>query len=163
MSENRPVLYMICGKIAAGKSTVAHRLAAENNALILSEDQWLATLYKDMLQTPKDYVKYAARLRAAMGPHIVALLNAHMSVVLDFPANTAANRQWMARILQQSNAQHELHVLDVPDDICLSRLHARNASGTHEFHATETQFRQFAKFYEPPRIEEGFNLILHKA
>ena len=153
-------LHMICGKIAAGKSTLAAKLAAEG-AVCLSEDALLAALYPDELRSPKDYVQYSARLRAAIGPHVVSLLKAGVSVVLDFPANTIANRDWMRGLFTAAGADHQLHLLNVPDEVCLARLHARNAAGDHPFTATEDQFRLFTAHYVPPSAEEGFTVVTH--
>ncbi len=96
-----------------------------------------------------------------MGPHVASLLNAGISVVLDFQANTLEARQWMRGILEQTNARHVLHVLDVPDDVCLARLHERNAAGDHPFAATEQQFRQISKHFVAPTAAEGFNIVVH--
>ena len=153
-------LHMICGKIAAGKSTLAAQLEVAG-ALCLSEDALLAALYPDEITSPKDYVRCAARLRAAIGPHVVGLLQAGVSVVLDFPANTVANRDWMRGLFTQACADHQLHLLNVPDEVCLARLHARNAAGDHPFTATEDQFRLFSAHYVPPSAEEGFTVVTH--
>jgi hypothetical protein len=37
-------LYRICGKIAAGKTSLARRLAVEHAAVLISEDEWLVRL-----------------------------------------------------------------------------------------------------------------------
>lgn len=62
---------------------------------------------------------------------IVQLLREGMSVVLDFQANTVDSRAWMRGLLDQTNADHQFHVLMPPDDICLARLQIRNARGQH--------------------------------
>src|SRR5262245_4617624 len=129
----RPTLYLLCGKIASGKSTLAGRLAARPETLLISEDHWNAHLFGDYLKTIEDCVRLSARLRAAMGPHVVGILGQGLSVVLDFPGNTVNSRAWMRSLIDQSGAAHELHLLDVPDAICLKRLHARNAAGVHPF------------------------------
>ena len=90
-----PTLYLLCGKIAAGKSTLARRLATRPATLLISEDHWTSNLFADDLKTIEDYGRYSARLRAAIGPHIVDILRQGLSVVLDFPANTLRNRDWI--------------------------------------------------------------------
>ncbi|WP_323782735.1 ATP-binding protein [Thalassovita sp.] len=161
MSLTSPALHMLCGKIAAGKSTLSSRLAGLDGTVLIAEDEWLNALFAEEMATAKDYVRCASKLRQAMGPHVSALLNAGVSVVLDFPANTVENRNWMRGILEATGAAHQLHVLDVPDEVCLARLRARNAQGDHPFAATEAQFRQFSKHYVAPSAEEGFNIVLH--
>ncbi|WP_240347994.1 AAA family ATPase [Methylomonas sp. EFPC1] len=98
--------------------------------MILSEDTWLAHLYPDDIKTVADYVRCASNLRGAIGPHVTDLLRIGVSVVLDFPANTVANRKWMRSLIDRVESEHVLHFLDVSDDKCLTRLRARNASGS---------------------------------
>ena len=80
---------------------------------------------------------------------------------LIFQANTVDSRDWMKGILEATEAQHQLHVLDIPDEVCLARLKERNAGGAHPFEATEAQFRQIAKHFAPPSPDEGFNVVWH--
>lgn len=159
----KATLYMLCGKIAAGKSTLAARLARKPGTITVSEDQWLARLYADEMLSVADYVRCSARLRAAMGPHLVQLLRAGVSVVLDFPANTLANRTWMRGISEEAGAAHELHLLDVADDVCRARLRARNAAGAHEFAASDAEFDLITSHFVPPAPEEGFNVVIHRS
>ena len=154
-------LHMICGKIAAGKSTLAAELTARTGAIRISEDAWLACLYGDEQKTLEDYVRNSRRLREAMGDHIVTLLEAGLSVVLDFPANTPASRQWMRSLFERAGANHQLHFLDVSDDVCKARLRARNAAGTHAFNTSDAEFDLFASYFVPPSADEGFEVTLH--
>jgi len=96
-----------------------------------------------------------------MGPHVVALLRAGMSVVLDFPANTLLTRRWMRSLIEEAGVAHELHVLDVPDDVCKQRLRARNAEGEHPFQASDADYETFTRYFVPPSAEEGFNVVVH--
>ena len=161
MSETSPMLYLFCGKIGAGKSTLAAKLAESPGTVLIAEDDWLKALNGDQMSRPKDYRICAAMLRDIMGAHLVSLLNAGVSVALDFQANTVESRRWMRRIMDQTAADHQLHVLAPPDEICLERLRARNASGTHPFSVTEDQYHQIAAYFEPPTEDEGFNLVIH--
>ncbi|WP_323766715.1 ATP-binding protein [Antarctobacter sp.] len=161
MSSTLPVLHLMCGKIASGKSTLSAELGRAGDTIVMAEDEWLNALYADQLSTIPDYIRCTSRLRSVVGPHVASLLNAGISVVLDFQANTLEARQWMRGILEQTNARHVLHVLDVPDDVCLARLHERNAAGDHPFAATEQQFRQISKHFVAPTAAEGFNIVVH--
>lgn len=161
MKARHPTLHLVCGKVAAGKSTLAAKLAAAHNSILISEDEWLAALFVDELQTPKDYLRCAAKLRAATGPHILTLLDMGMSVVLDFQANKVESREWMRGLLDRTDVDHQLHVLMLLDEICLERLRKRNASGLHPFTVSEEQFRQISAYFDPPKPDEGFNLVVH--
>jgi predicted kinase len=161
MNPEQPMLHIICGKIGSGKSTLAAQLAAETRTILITEDAWLNTLYAEELNTMSDYVRCSTRLRGIMGPHISALLKAGLSVVLDYPANTVEQRNWMRSILADADVVHQLHLLDLPDDVCLARLHARNAQGEHPFAVTDAQFHQFTKHFTRPSPGEGFNVVVH--
>jgi predicted kinase len=157
------MLHMLCGKIAAGKSTLARQLASQPLTVLIREDDWTSRLYKDELRTLEDYIRYSRRLREAMGGHVEALLKAGVSVVLDFPANTVASRQWMRDIFEHAGVAHRLHYLDVPDDVCRARLRQRNADGTHEFVVSDAEFDQFTSYFVPPSKEERFEVIVYNA
>lgn len=152
---------MFCGKIAAGKSTLAAKLGSMDGTVLIAEDEWLNVLFSDQMSSPRDYVRCASKLRKIMGPHISSLLNAGVSVVLDFQANTVEARDWMRGILEQANASHQLHVLAPSHEVCLARLRKRNASGDHPFAVTEEQFRQFSRHFVAPSPGEGFNIVMH--
>jgi len=156
-----PVLHLICGKIAAGKSTLAAELGQAPNTVIISEDDWLAALFGDEMSTIQDYVRCAAKLETTLAPHIASLLGARVSVVLDFHANTVARRAWMRGIFQAANVAHKLHYLEVSDEVCVERLRVRNAQGDHPFAASEAEFRQVSKHFVAPTPDEGFDIVRH--
>ena len=153
------VLHLVCGKIAAGKSTLCARLASAPGTVLISEDHWMANLYPGELNSLEDYVRLSARLRAAMTDHVVHLLQTGLSVVLDFPANTPRQRAWMRELIDQSGSGHVLHLLDVPDEVCRARLRARNAGGEHPFETSDAQFDLFTAHFSAPAADEGFTVV----
>ena len=161
MPQTSSMLHMVCGKIASGKSTLCATLGAPTGAIILSEDDWLGALFFDQMKDGADYLRYSTKLRTAMAPHVAALLKAGLTVVLDFAANTIAQRTWLLDVISASGTAHQLHYLNVPDEVCLERLRARNLEGKHAFAATEEQFRRFTAHFIPPTEEEGFNIVRH--
>lgn len=108
MLPESPTLHMLCGKIASGKSTMAAHLGATPGTVLIAEDAWLDALFADELHSLKDYVQCSSKLRRVIGPHVVALLDAGMSVVLDFPANTVAQRAWMKEMLAARSVHDQL-------------------------------------------------------
>ena len=162
MIETAATLHILCGKIASGKSTLAAQLGNQTNAVHIAEDAWLSALFADEMASITDFVRCSARLREVMEPHIVAILNSGVSVILDFQANTVDSRRWIKTILDKTSAAHQLHVLDTPDALCLARLQARNAKGDHPFTVSDAQFHQITKHFVMPSEDEGFNLTVHK-
>ena len=159
MTTTEAKLYLLCGKIASGKSTLARKLAENPATVLVCEDEWLSTLYPDELKTLQDYVRCSGLLRAALGPHVIELLRSGLSVVMDFPANTLEQRQWLRSLFEQVGVSHEMHYLDVDDATCKTRLRQRNQAGDHAFQVTDAQFDQFTKYFVRPAPDENFNLI----
>ena len=158
-----PTLHLLCGKIASGKSTLAGTLSTEHAAMRISEDQWLAQLYPGDILSVADYLRCAQRIRAVVGPLVVGLLASGVTVVLDFPANTLANRQWLLGLAQAAGVPHRLHYLELDDDTCRARLHARNAHGEHDFAATDAEFDLITRHFCVPSEEEGLVIEVHRS
>ena len=72
------------------------------------------------------FVKRSSRLKNALGPHVCALLSKGISVVLDFPADTKAQRAWFRELFEGANAEHELHFVDASDALCKGQLKERS-------------------------------------
>jgi len=157
-ASHEATLHLVCGKIAAGKSTLTSQLAKAPRTVLISEDRLLSTLYPGEILSLSDYVRCTTKLRAAMEGLIVDMLAAGSSVVLDFPANTIATRKWMRTILEKTAAAHCLHYLDVSDEECKRRLSRRNAENAHQFQTSEAEFDQITQYFVPPTEEEGFTI-----
>jgi predicted kinase len=162
MASPAGILHCLCGKPAAGKSTLCAELGREPGAITLSEDDWLARLYGDEMSTLGDFVRNSGRLRTAIAPHIVALLREGMTVVLDFHANTIDARRWMRSLAEEAGAECRLHYLDVPDALCLTRLAERRARGDHPFTVTDEQFHRVVAHLVVPTEDEGLEIIRHR-
>ncbi|UZT95312.1 AAA family ATPase [Pseudomonas koreensis] len=157
-----PTLHLMCGKIASGKSTLAQLLAEEHRALVLSEDQWLSRLYPEQIKSVADYLRCARQIRGVLGPLVIDVLSAGVSVVLDFPANTVADRQWLRGLADTAKVPHCLHYLAVDDDTCRARLHVRNALAEHEFAASDAELDLITSYFQVPEAGEGLEIVMHR-
>jgi predicted kinase len=156
-------LLFLCGKMAAGKSTLSRKLAERESAVILVQDEFLERLYPEEIVDIPAYLKYSSRLRVALGPHICSLLSLGRSVVLDFPGNAKSQRAWFRQLLEISGADHELHLIDASDDVCKRQLRERSKGlppGTPW--TTDAEFDVITVYFEPPSIDEHFNIIRHE-
>lgn len=158
---SRGKLFFFCGKMGAGKSTHAKLIAAENNAVLLSEDAWLAALYPNAISNLQDYVHYSDLLKAPIKQLVHSILSTGTNVVMDFPANTPAQREWFRAIYSEVGADHSLVFLDVPDALCLAQI-AQRRQEQPERAATDTaeMFDAVTKYFVAPTVEEGFAIEL---
>jgi predicted kinase len=156
-------LIFVCGKMAAGKSTLARYLAQQEGALLLVQDELLDHLFPGEITDIPGFVKYSSRVRNAIGPHVCALLSKGIAVVLDFPGNTRAQRAWFRELFERANAPHELHFVDASDAVCKRQLEERTKDvppGTPW--TTEAEFEAITAYFQPPADDEKFNVIRHE-
>jgi len=156
-------LIFLCGKMAAGKSTLARELAARDSAILFVQDELLDALYPGAVVNVASYIEYSTRINRMLAPYVVDVLSRGISVVLDFPGNTRNQRAWFREIIDRAGAGHELHYVDTPDEICKSQLKARSQhlpAGTKW--TTEEDFELIASHFRAPSGDERFNVIVHR-
>jgi adenylate kinase family enzyme len=153
------VLIFFCGKMGAGKSTKSSFIAQERNAVLLSEDEWLESLYPNRIASLEDYIKYSNQLKPQIKKLVQSILVTGTNVVMDFPANTVSQREWFRGIFSEVEAPHDLIYIDLPNKICLKQIEGRRIQQP-ERAATDTaeMFEKITKYFAEPRSEEGFNV-----
>ena len=160
--ETQATLYFVCGKLAAGKSTLAKSLASQKDAVLLSEDDLLRHLYPSEITDLKSYVSYSGRLKNALSEHICCVVGHGLSVVLDFPANTIGQRAWLRELIEISGAAHQLHFVDTPDETCKKQLRARHSNDSGDPLQDEATFDLLSSYFVAPKPDEGFTIVRHE-
>ena len=156
-------LIFLCGKMAAGKSTLARDLAKRENAILLVQDEFLDALFPGEITGIPGFVKCSSRLKNALTPHVCALLSKGISVVLDFPGNTKLQRAWFRELIERANVEHELHFVDASDALCKSQLRERSTGlvpGTPWTRGAD--FEAITVYFQPPTVDEHFNVVRHE-
>lgn len=155
--NNLGTLIFFCGKMAAGKSTLAAKMARERRAILISEDEWLSALYPGEINNFSDYIAYSSRVKPVLQAHVGQLLVAGLSVVMDFPGNTPKQRAWFREIYSAHGAPHELHYVLVDDETCLKQLKLRrNERPERARFDKEEVIERVTSYFEPPTASEGF-------
>ncbi|MFJ7407039.1 MULTISPECIES: AAA family ATPase [unclassified Lysinibacillus] len=153
-------LYFFCGKMGAGKTTKSKQVALEKQAVLLSEDEWLASLYPNQITTFEDYLKFAAQLKPMMKKHVQNILSVGTDVVMDFPGNTQQQRKWFLDIASEVNANHQLIFLNLNNEQCLRQIAQRCIEQPERAtFDTEETFIHVTNFFEEPAVSEGLNIL----
>jgi predicted kinase len=155
---NKGTLTFFCGKMGAGKSTKSREITQERNALLLSEDEWLESLYPKQIASLEDYIKYSNQIKPQIKKLVQSVLVKGMDVVMDFPANTLSQREWFRSIFSEVEAPHNLIYIDLPNETCLDQV-AKRRIEQPERAATDTAevFEQVTKYFVAPTAEESFD------
>ena len=153
-------LTLFCGKMGAGKSTKAKEIARTHKAVLISEDEWLSALYPQEIATLDDYPRYSSLLKKQIKPLVQSILSTGSNVVMDLPANTVEQRNWLHSIYSEINALHHLYFLDVHDETCLQRIKKRSLEQPERKETDPPEmFEITSKYFTKPTPEECFNLI----
>lgn len=157
---NRGLLTFFCGKMGAGKTTKATELAEGINVVLLSEDEWLGSIYPNSINSIDDYLRFSNLLKPQIKKLVQSILLTGTNVVLDFPANTISQKNWFRDIFSEIDAPHNLVYIDVADEICLLQIEKRRIEQPDRA-ATDTveMFTQMTKYFVARETEEGFNII----
>ncbi|WP_252315591.1 ATP-binding protein [Sinobaca sp. H24] len=153
-------LYFFCGKMGAGKSTKSKQLALDKQAVWLSEDEWLSSLYPNQIEGFEDYLKFSLQIKPLVKKHVQNILNVGTNVVMDFPANTQKQRKWFLEMALDVHADHQLMFLNIPNEQCLRHIaQRRNEQPERAAFDTEAVFIHVTNFFEAPEASEGLNIV----
>ena len=156
-------LIFFCGKMAAGKSTLARDLANRENTVLLVQDDFLDALFPGEITDIQGFIKCSSRFKNALTPLVCALLSKGISVVVDFPANTKAQRAWFRELIERANVEHELHFIDASDALCKNQLRDRSkALPAGSPWTTDADFEAISAYFQPPSEDEKFNVVRHE-
>lgn len=157
------VLTFFCGKMGAGKSTKSVALATKNNAVRISEDEWLAAHYPNKIHSFEDYLEFSGLIKPFIKVHVQHILSSGTNVVMDFPANTISQRNWFKQLCDEINCQHQLIYLELSDEQCLEQIAVRRLEQPQRAKFdTEAMFFHVSKWFEPPTEEEKLNITYAK-
>ncbi|WP_436952834.1 AAA family ATPase [Staphylococcus shinii] len=153
-------LYFFTGKMGAGKSTTAKKIAKDKNAVLLSEDEMLEQFYPNQIKTFDDYLTYSNRIKPFIKNHVQNLLSVGTNVVMDFPGNTQKQRKWLSNIPSEIHVSHKLIYLNISDETCLQRLKQRNIENPERANFdTQKTFNYVSQYFEEPNESEGLNIL----
>ncbi|WP_191556629.1 AAA family ATPase [Metabacillus idriensis] len=153
-------LYFFCGKMGAGKSTESKRLATDKRAVLLSEDEWLSSLYPNQIESFEDYKRFSLQLKPLVKKHVQNILCVGTDVVMDFPGNTQKLREWFLTMAAEVHADHQLIYLNLSDEKCLSQIaQRRKEQPERAVFDTEAVFHYVTSFFEAPDASEGLHVL----
>lgn len=154
-----PILYMLCGNTGAGKTTYAHKLAAEKGAIRFSIDPWMQAHYgADYTGQGLPWMQErTARCEVQIWEVIAQLAQLDIPVVIDFGSGSRKSRDACREKAATLGMPISLHYLDTPRGERLRRVRQRNIDKDPQVYALEVTDEMFAyvdPLFEPPAEQE---------
>ena len=117
-------VYILCGKIASGKTTYANKLKLNSNSVILSHDDLMLKLYDNCLGSKHD--ETVMRISNYFYELAEQLISLNINVIFDFGYWTKAERSFVKDYFSNKGINLEIHYLKTDDSKRLSWLEERN-------------------------------------
>lgn len=148
----RPVVYLLCGLTASGKTTYARRLEAEG-CVRLSIDEVVHARHgrHDVDYPASEYPRYYEQGVAEVDRRLVELLEANQSVVFDHGLWQRSNRDRYKALVEAHGGRWELLYFKAEPSVLRGRLAQRNMqSGPNALSVSDDMLEDFiARFEEP--------------
>jgi predicted kinase len=143
-------LYLLVGLPAAGKTTVAKRLADEHAALRLTPDEWIIPLFGEPEAGGKRDVLEGRLITLAL-----QLLRLGTNVVLDFGCWAREERSALRWLVEEKRGCFRLVYVPVDPTTQLARIEQRWRQAPHEtFPITVSDLDRWRDQFEVPDADE---------
>jgi predicted kinase len=141
---------LLCGLPGSGKTTTARRIAGETGGVRLCPDEWMTALDIDLFDEAA-----RAKVEALQWALAQELLALGQTVIIEWGVWSRAERDIVRIRARDLGAGVELVYLDVPIDVLLARLDARNTerpAGTAVI--SHENLLGWVELFEAPGAEE---------
>lgn len=149
-----PTLHLTVGLPGVGKTTLARKIADEDNAVRFTPDEWMIPLFGTTWREP-DTVGKRDVLEGRMLWTAHEVLRAGGSVVLDFGCWSQAERWAVRAVAEHAGGRFRLLFIDLPEDERRARTMARwEADPSATFEITDDDHDRFQGVFQPPTEAE---------
>jgi len=147
-------MHMMSGLPCSGKTTLARKLADQENALLLTTDAWHLRLYGDDLGQ-ECHMPNHWKVEALLWEVAERVLALGCNVILDFGFWRREDRDAYRRKAEALGVRCKLHYMDVPHDELRRRLRERNANPPDGVFAIPVEMMElYLSHFAVPTAEE---------
>lgn len=150
-------VYLICGKICSGKTTYSKKLCEENNAILLSVDEIMLSLF-DQCCGRELHMEYERRIKDYLLKKSLEIIEKGFDVVLDWGFWTKEERNATKDFYKSRNIKCELHYIEIDEKTWKYQLNKRNnkilENKTKAYYLEHNRALEFASMFKNPDKEE---------
>ena len=147
---------LICGKICSGKTTYAKNIAKSENAVILSVDELMLTLFGQYVGEKHD--EMVEKTINYLYKKSVELISNGLDVILDWGFWTKEERLTAAKYYANKGIKAEWHYIEIDDITWKNYLEKRNSAIVNNeqefYYIDENIAKKFWSIFEEPKPDE---------
>ncbi len=154
----KPVVYVLCGFICAGKTTFAKKLEERTGAVRITKDEWLIRMVGND-PTIDGYEDYDHRMCGLSRDVAFQLAGKGIDVIIDEGVWAKEQRDILRRRSEEVGARAVVYFLDTPIETIRERVARRNMNPAKDsFKISGHLLDEYLKYWQPPGEDEEYVL-----
>jgi len=156
--KRKPIVYLICGFIGAGKTTFAKKLEEKTGAVRITKDEWSIRFIRND-PTIDGYAEWDTKIIELSRDVAFQLAEKGIDVIMDEGFWEKDTRAEMKRRIEAIGAKEVLYYLDTPIETIRERVVRRNNNLTKEsFKISREMLDTYLMDWQPPGEDEDYIL-----
>ena len=156
--KRKPIVYLICGFIGAGKTTFAKKLEEKTGAVRITKDEWSIRFIGND-PTIDGYAEWDTKIIELSRDVAFQLAEKGIDVIMDEGFWEKDTRAEMKRRIEAIGAKEVLYYLDTPIETIRERVVGRNNNLTKDsFKISREMVDNYLMYWQPPSENEDYIL-----
>lgn len=156
--KRKPIVYLICGFIGAGKTTFAKKLEEKTGAVRVTKDEWSIRLIGND-PTIDGYAEWDRKIIDLSRDFAFYLVGKGIDVIMDEGFWEKETRDEMRRRAAAIGAKVVMYYLETPIETIRERVVGRNNNLTGDsFKISREMLDNYLKDWQPPTEDEDYIL-----
>lgn len=140
---------LTCGKVCSGKSTLARKLKSQRNAVILSCDELMLSLFDECLGDKHNEI--VQKSENYLFKKSLEILQCGIDIILDWGFWTKSERQYASEFYNTHGFEIEWHFVNISDEQQKINIQKRNSQrDENTYFISEEMAEKFNSLFENP-------------
>ena len=156
--KGKPIVYLICGFVGAGKTTLAKKLEEKTGAVRITKDEWSIHFIGND-PAIDGYTEWDAKITELSRNFAFQLVEKGIDVIIDEGFWEKETRAKMKKRIEALGAREVLYYLDTPIETIRERIVGRNSNLTKDsFKISREMLDNYLTYWQPPGEDEDYIL-----
>jgi len=156
--KRKPIVYLICGFIGAGKTTFARKLEEKTGAVRITKDEWSIHFIGND-PTIDGYAEWDAKVIELSRNIAFRLVEKGIDVIIDEGFWEKETRAQMKKRIEALDAKEVLYYLDTPIEMIRERVARRDGKPAKDsFKISREMLDGYLTYWQPPGEDEDYTM-----